>query len=491
YTPPGNETEKILAEVWEDVLNKKVGIYDNFFEIGCDSIKLILIAGRLQKRQIKININDFFAHPTIQKLAVYITSNKGDETVTSKAITRPESLIAIDIQRDYDCYLERVKQEKWPTFAGKNDYKHILITGAAGYLGAYITHELLKLTDATLYLPIRGKSQAEAEEKLKKRIVFYFGPDLYNTQKHRLVILKSNLAEKQLGLSGPYYEKLSQTVDAIVHSAANVKHYGDYGEFYKDNVETTGHLLEFAGTGKKKAFHYISTMDTGSGDIPGKDYLVYTEYTHDEGQKPENVYVKSKFEAEKRVLAYREKGIDTSIYRAANMTFHSETGCFQENIEGNFFYSMLKVFVKIGFWSDKMKELEFDLSFVNLAARAIVLLMMQTQLKNETYHICNPHIMSWQDMAILLKESGVTLPKVESVNSPEYLLRLESNSEYERIIESVKLYTRLWEGKQATLAVPKMDRTVTLLEKLGFQWPAVTKTHIEKMIKYCKKVGFI
>ncbi|HLP60854.1 MAG TPA: amino acid adenylation domain-containing protein, partial [Candidatus Deferrimicrobium sp.] len=219
YTPPGNETEKILAEVWEDVLSKKVGIHDNFFEIGGDSIKIILIVGRLQKRQLKININDFFAHPTIQKLANYIDINKDAETVASKAITRDESLIAIDIQRDYDHYLERVKQEKWPTFTGKNDYKHILITGAAGYLGVYITHELLKLTDATLYLPIRGKSQAEAEEKIKKKMDFYFGPDLYNTQKHRLVILKSDLAEKQLGLSGPYYEKLSQIVDAVVHSA--------------------------------------------------------------------------------------------------------------------------------------------------------------------------------------------------------------------------------------------------------------------------------
>jgi hypothetical protein len=138
-----------------------------------------------------------------------------------------------------------------------------------------------------------------------------------------------------------------------------------------------------------------------------------------------------------------------------------------------------------------MKKLEFDLSFVNLAARAIALLLTQTQLKNETYHICNPHFLSWEDMEVLLKETGVKLPEVKPGDSRDFFTRYEGNSEYEKIIERVKLYSWIWEGKPATLTTPKMDRTVLLLNKLGFQWPEVTKTHIDKMIAHCKEVGFI
>jgi len=40
--------EKLLAGVWKEVLRQQsVGIYDNFFHIGGDSIKAIQISGRL------------------------------------------------------------------------------------------------------------------------------------------------------------------------------------------------------------------------------------------------------------------------------------------------------------------------------------------------------------------------------------------------------------------------------------------------------------
>jgi thioester reductase-like protein len=280
-------------------------------------------------------------------------------------------------------------------------------------------------------------------------------------------------------------------VDVVLHSAANVKHYGLYEEFYIDNVQATEQLLEFALTNKKKNFHFISTLDTGRGDIPGKDYLLYTEYCLDERQESHNVYIKSKHEAEKSVMDYREKGLNTSIYRAANMTFHSQTGLFQQNIHENFFYSMLKALIKVGFWSEKMLEIKFDLSFVNDAARTIVLLLTKKQLKSEIFHICNPHLLSWRDMAGLLKESGVDLVDLQPSEVQKNLKKYEGDAEYEKIIERVKIYSWEWEGKEKTVSVPKIDRTVRLLKNLGFEWPKINIKHIEKMIAHCKDVGFL
>jgi len=72
YSPPGNETEEKLSNVWQEVLGReKVGIDDNFFELGGDSIKAIQIVSRLYQHGIKIEIKDLFKHPFIKELAGY------------------------------------------------------------------------------------------------------------------------------------------------------------------------------------------------------------------------------------------------------------------------------------------------------------------------------------------------------------------------------------------------------------------------------------
>ncbi|MCU0286592.1 MAG: amino acid adenylation domain-containing protein [Acidobacteria bacterium] len=80
YIPPTTEIEKILAEIVGEILRiENVGLNDNFFEMGGDSIKAILIAARLMGRQLSININDIFLFPIIKDLAGYV--KKIDRTI--------------------------------------------------------------------------------------------------------------------------------------------------------------------------------------------------------------------------------------------------------------------------------------------------------------------------------------------------------------------------------------------------------------------------
>jgi amino acid adenylation domain-containing protein/non-ribosomal peptide synthase protein (TIGR01720 family) len=75
HEPPGTETEKILAMIWQEVLGHTgIGIRDNFFEIGGDSIKAIQIASKAHKHGIKINISDLFKYPVIQELSKHIST---------------------------------------------------------------------------------------------------------------------------------------------------------------------------------------------------------------------------------------------------------------------------------------------------------------------------------------------------------------------------------------------------------------------------------
>lgn len=70
YVEPQNELESLLAEVWMEVLNmERIGIYENFFDIGADSIISLQVAGRLRKRGYEIRPRDIFEHQNINQLA--------------------------------------------------------------------------------------------------------------------------------------------------------------------------------------------------------------------------------------------------------------------------------------------------------------------------------------------------------------------------------------------------------------------------------------
>ncbi len=96
YVAPRDERENDLAESWAEVLGiERVGINDNFFQVGGDSIKAIQVASRLLKRQLKMEIKDLFSYPTIGLLAEHLkdaaetVSTAEQGTVTGEAELTP------------------------------------------------------------------------------------------------------------------------------------------------------------------------------------------------------------------------------------------------------------------------------------------------------------------------------------------------------------------------------------------------------------------
>ena len=70
YAAPTNDLEEILASAWQDILNlDKVGIHDNFFDLGGDSIISLQVAGRLKKEGYAVRPRDIFEQQTIAELA--------------------------------------------------------------------------------------------------------------------------------------------------------------------------------------------------------------------------------------------------------------------------------------------------------------------------------------------------------------------------------------------------------------------------------------
>ncbi|QXU43266.1 non-ribosomal peptide synthetase [Pedobacter sp. D749] len=71
---PETEIQSVLLSVWQGVLNRfHLGIDDNFFEVGGDSIKAIQISSRLYKEGYKLEVRQLFEHPTIRLQSLYVS----------------------------------------------------------------------------------------------------------------------------------------------------------------------------------------------------------------------------------------------------------------------------------------------------------------------------------------------------------------------------------------------------------------------------------
>jgi tyrocidine synthetase-3 len=78
YTPPETGIQQTLAKIWQGFLGiQQVGIHDDLFELGADSLKAITVIARIHKElNTEVSITDMFTYPTIAQLAGYIQSAK-------------------------------------------------------------------------------------------------------------------------------------------------------------------------------------------------------------------------------------------------------------------------------------------------------------------------------------------------------------------------------------------------------------------------------
>jgi len=75
YQAPRSELERAIANVWQEVLHvDKVGVNDNFFDLGGHSLLIVQINNKLQEVfNRNLSIVEMFQNPTINSLAQYLS----------------------------------------------------------------------------------------------------------------------------------------------------------------------------------------------------------------------------------------------------------------------------------------------------------------------------------------------------------------------------------------------------------------------------------
>ncbi|MFI9157565.1 MupA/Atu3671 family FMN-dependent luciferase-like monooxygenase [Kitasatospora aureofaciens] len=81
YAPPTNETERLVTDVWREVLGvERVGLDDSFFELGGNSLLVVVARAKLlEHRDSGLSLVDMFRYPSARALAEAIDRKRTDE----------------------------------------------------------------------------------------------------------------------------------------------------------------------------------------------------------------------------------------------------------------------------------------------------------------------------------------------------------------------------------------------------------------------------
>lgn len=418
---PETELENDILTVAREILeNPNLGTTDDFFIDGnADSLSILTINSRLFAKGIKIKTQNFYKYPNVKKLAEFLSSinastdAKVNSFVIPKTTALPENISKQDLHFNY---------------------KNVLLTGTTGFLGIHILDYLLKYTNCMVYCIIREKYNQPPQKRLEKLLEFYFDQDYYQKYQNRIIVLNGELSEDFFALSPEEYSVLQKNVDCIINTAANTRHYGNYQTFKKENVNTVKNLIAFAKPINAVLNHMSTTNVCGNFLVENDINYNFTENDFYIGQNYEdNVYICSKFEAEKLILEEQSNGLKANIFRLGNLMARYSDGVFQKNKFDNAYYTRLLALGTIGVLPEDLKKQQLEFTPIDETAEAIVKLLTIPNLENSIFHIFSDKLIS---IDLLLKVFEKYGAKCNFTNYDKFLhdLHLQKN---EKILQYI------------------------------------------------------
>ena len=278
YSPPSNAIESRLCKVAEEVLKlDRVGIEDNLFELGADSLLVISILSQIYDDGWGLTAADFYSCSNIRELAARASGFTSSD----------EDLIEI----------ETPKFPPEEREASSGSLGDVLLTGSTGFLGAHLLHELLTRTDSTVHCLVRAKDDQEAAERLDGTMRYYFGEEERLLYSSRVRAIRGDISQPEFDLTKEDYKLLGKTVNTVIHSAALVKYFGSYEQMRQINVDGTQKAIDFCIRFHCLLGHVSTDAITGNYLVEQKVTGIFTERDFYIGQNYKgNNYVRSKFE---------------------------------------------------------------------------------------------------------------------------------------------------------------------------------------------------
>ncbi|KZZ91797.1 nonribosomal peptide synthetase 10 [Moelleriella libera RCEF 2490] len=387
-----------IVKIWAAVLNispSAISQSHSFFDLGGHSLTLAELSGRLSTTfGFPVPLAPLAGTPTLEGHMDAVKAARDGHTAAVQADL--PSVLRADIALPED-----IKGNGKP-MCRLNDAETILLTGATGYLGAFLLKSLIDETSAQIICLIRftepnaGCSPAGIARIRKNLIDLGIWSD---AMLERMEVVPGNLARRCLGLAPETYEDLANRVDVIIHAAATVNLVYPYAALRNANVGGTREILRLASRGGATV-HHISTNGVlpPSKDPYPEEAMLSIDEVH---SKIPDGYGQTKWVAEKVVCEAGRRGMHVRVYRPGTISGNSVTGATNP---WDLLNALIVESLNLGFaphvhgWLAEMTPVDF-------VSQAIITLANHPSEGQQLFHLGDPAPVTaenvFQDLAAL------------------------------------------------------------------------------------------
>ncbi|MFC5664243.1 amino acid adenylation domain-containing protein [Kitasatospora misakiensis] len=315
WAATGSSTERALAELWNALLPEPVTSADaDFFDSGGDSLRAQRLALAVSARfDTPLSIRDIVHAPTIALQAAALDGGRALPATPAATAAFVTAAPVGDLTLPADIR---------PTGTPAGPPRHLLLTGATGFVGAQLLHDLLDRTDATVHCLVRADGPDEARRRVADALHRY---RLWREGTgHRIVAVPGDLSSPRLGLNRADHHRLADQLDTLVHAGAMVNLVRGYRAHRRTNVTGTVELLRLAATGRPKTVHFVSTLAACPPDPSGAGSVL--ERPVPASHTPDTGYGQSKWVAERLLQTAADRGMAVAVHRLGEVMPATRTG---------------------------------------------------------------------------------------------------------------------------------------------------------------------
>nr|WP_169801646.1 type I polyketide synthase [Millisia brevis] len=309
---------RVVVDAWQHVL----GITDvpsdaEFQDLGGHSLLAVNLRAFIERSGIEISIGELMAEPTVSGMTRAVEAVERSSTPGRKP---PPATATAEMLADVRRLADTVGSGA-PT-AAVDAVERVLLTGATGFVGAFVLAELLDRGVHRVICPVRADSDADAADRIERVMSQYRLRD--PRWADRIDAVAGDIELPGFGLTDRRFAGLTE-VDLIVHNAARVDVTASYRRLSAMNVTGTRHVFDLATTGRAIPVLHMSTSGAVvRGDERGLPIVESRRLA------AEDVlalgYPQSKWVAEQIALRARERGLPVAVVRPHRISPHSVSG---------------------------------------------------------------------------------------------------------------------------------------------------------------------